>query len=197
MARKPAVTKEQALDFLEQRGLLTKARSEYKDAAYVKRLASDYRRAEEAGKKTSRAAARGHRSTEHVIPNYQAGPLPEGVARDRFSEQYRVSFPETVSDLKTLKTSVDRRRRAKGLPKANPYVLTIYGSSRYKHPKNPTGIYTLQTLSLHVDEPKLQDYLKNHPTMPILEFVNRLWQPVKQEDDWEEIISIAMKVGNQ
>jgi len=197
VARKPAVTKEQALDFLEQRGLLTKARSEYKDAAYVKRIASDYRRAEEAGKKTSRAAARGHRTTEHIVPNYQAGPLPEGVARDRFSEQYRVGLPETVSDLKTLKLSVDRRRRAKGLPKADFYTLTVHGLSKYKHPKNMSGVYTEQTLSLHITTKDLTDALKNHGDMPILDFVNQKWSPVKHEDEWEEIISIAMKVGNQ
>ncbi len=189
-------TREQALDFLAQRGLLTKAREEY-TTAYAKRLASTYRRGEASGKSTSRAAARGHRTTEHVIPNYQAGPLPEGVPRDRFSEQYRVNFPETVSDLKTLKTSVDRRRSAKGLPKADLYTLTIYGSSRYKHAKNTKGIYMLQTLSLHISPKAFAADLKTKADLPILDYINELWQPIKQEDEWEEVISISLKVGNQ
>jgi hypothetical protein len=187
-----AFTRESALDYLASRGLLTKGREDY-TTAYAKRLASSYRKAETSGKRTSRAAARGKAGPEHIVPNKnpEAGPV------DRFAEQYRIGFPETVSDLKSLKLSVDRRRRAKGLPKANPYTLTMHGKSRYKHPANQGGTYTDQTLSMHISASDMQDYLKNHPDMPILDFVNHFWQPMKQSDEWESIISIAMKVGNQ
>src|SRR6202051_4749143 len=95
-------TRESALDYLQQRGLLTKAREQY-TTAYAKRLASSYSKAEASGKKTTRAAARGKAGPEHIVPNYQYGPLRAGEARDRFSEPYRVTFPGTVSDLKPLK----------------------------------------------------------------------------------------------
>jgi len=189
MAQSP-FTRDTALDFLEQRKLLTKPRGEY-TTAYAKRLASSYRKAESTGKKTTRAAARGKAGPEHIIPNKnpEVGPI------DRFAEQYRIGLPETVADLKPLKLSVDRRRRAKGLPKADMYTLTMHGKSRYKHPKNGSGTYTDQTLSMHISRDDLADALKNQPDMPILDFVNQHWSPVKHEDEWEEIISISLKVG--
>ncbi len=190
MAQSP-FTRESALDYLQQRGLLTKARTDY-STAYAKRLASSYRKAESSGRSTTRAAARGKAGPEHIIPNKN----PENGPVDRFAEQYRIGLPETVADLKPLKLSVDRRRRAKGLPKAKVYTLTVHGRSKYKHPKNPTGDYTLQTLSMHITPLELSFYLKNHVDMPILDFVNAFWQPMKHEDEWEDILSIAMKVGN-
>lgn len=191
-------TRESALDYLEQKKLLTKPRDQY-TTAYAKRLASSYSRAESAGKTVSRKQARGKAGPEHIVPNYERGPLPKGEPRDRFSEQYRITFPETVSDLKPLKLVVDRRRRQKGLPKAKLYTLIIFGKVKYKHPKNPEGAYVDQTLAMHISQADLSDYLKNHPNMDIVEFINLFWQPMKRHDeqpDWETIYTIAMKVGN-
>ena len=192
---KTSMTREEAIAYLSSRGLLTKAPESY-STPYVKRLASAYSRAEQKGRSTSRTVARGKAGPEHIVPNYARGPLPEGVPRDRFSEQYKIVFPETVSDLKPLKLSVDRRRKAKGLPKAKIYTLVIYGKTRYKHPKNPSGSYTYQTLAMHISALDLAYYIKEQPDMDIVEFINLFWQPLRTEDEWERIETIAMKVGN-
>lgn len=197
MPQKQVFTRDSAIAYLSKRGLLTKAPGSY-STDYVKRLASQYSRAEQQGKTISRAKARGKAGPEHVVPNYARGPLPEGTPRDRFSEQYRIWFPETVSDLRSLKQAVDRRRKQKGLRPPDTYLLTIFGRVKYKHPKNnPTGAYIEQTLSMHISRLDLNDYLKNHPDMDIVEFINLFWQPLRPEaEEWESIESISMKVGN-
>lgn len=192
---KTSMTREEAITYLSSKGLLTKAPESY-STSYVKRLASAYSRAEQRGRSTTRTAARGKAGPEHIVPNYARGPLPEGEKRDRFSEQYRIAFPETVSDLRPLKLAVDRRRKAKGLTKAKIYTLVIFGKSRYKHPKNKEGGYTYQTLAMHISALDLAYYLKEQPDMDIVEFINLFWQPLRTEDEWESIETIAMKVGN-
>jgi hypothetical protein len=188
-------TREQALDYLQDRGLLTKARDKY-STAYAKRLASSAARAQEEGKGFSRAKARGKAGPEHIVPNYEQRTLQEGEHRDRFSEQYRLVGPTTTSDLRSLKTVVDRRRKAKGLPKATKYLLVIHGKSKYKHPKG-SPVYTEQTLALYVESKELNQAIKEN--QPIVDFVNELWSPLPnsqhQQDEWEEVYSISIKVG--
>jgi len=195
MPSSPKLSREQALDYLAKRGLLTKARESY-TTAYAKRLASAYGRAEKTGRTPSRTAARGKAGPEHLVPNYARGPLRENERRDRFSEQYRISLPETVSDLKPLKLSVDRRRRTLGLGQVNPYTLVVQGLTRYRSPKNPEGELILQTLVMYLSAKDFAYWLKNHGNVPIVDFINRFWSPLKQSEEWEEIISIALKVRN-
>ena len=192
-------TREQALDYLESRGLLTKDRDKY-TTAYAKRLASSAARSQEEGKGFSRAKARGKASPEHIVPNYEFGPLKEGETRDRFSEQYRLSGPTTTSDLRSLKTVVDRRRAAKGLPKATRSLLIIHGKSKYKYAKDTDkveGVYTEQSLALYILAPELNQSIKEN--QDIVEFVNQLWEPLAnshhQQDEWEEVYSISMRVN--
>lgn len=188
-------TREQALDYLSSRGLLTKPRDKY-TTAYAKRLASSAARSQEEGKGFSRAKARGKAGPEHLVPNHQQRTLAEGEHRDRFAEQYRLSGPKTTSDLRSLKTAVDRRRRAKGLPKATKYLFIVHGRSKYKHSRNEAGVYTEQSLALYVQSKELNQAIKEN--QPILDFVNELWTPLAgsqgQQDEWEEVYSIAMKV---
>ncbi len=184
-------TREEALTYLEQRGLLTKARESY-TTAYAKRLASSYSKATSSGRSTSRKAARGKAGPTHIIPKQQLRPLQEGERRDRFSEQYITYGPEVVGDLRSLKLAVDRRRTQKGLAREIVYTMTMTGLTSYK---TISGDYAKQTFSMYISQKELSDYLKNHKEMPVVDFVNIFWQPLKPEEVWESIEHIALNVG--
>lgn len=78
-------TRQSAIEYLAERKLLTKAPEDYKDTAYLKRIASSFKRQEEKGEEPSRKKARGHQSPpiEHLERNKEKHLL----------DQYRIMRP--------------------------------------------------------------------------------------------------------
>jgi hypothetical protein len=194
-------SREQALDYLQSKGLLTKSRSEY-TTAYAKRLASQYKRADAVGKPLTRKEARGKHpgkqeprvrptrykraAAEKVIPEGTMGPLQkhERYSTGKEKEHAIVLAPNVVKDL-------ERPLKYMGYPTKVPgaeWVLLVYGYAR-ESPTNRRKWSASKPVHyrLFVTEENLKYWLKNEPKLPILDFVN-----MYSEYGWTEILSIAV-----
>lgn len=183
MARQ-GFTRQGAIEYLAERGLLTRSPESYKGKQYLQRLAGSFRRQEQEGidistpeaVKEARQEARGHARArvEHLE---KAGHR---------LEQYRIEKPPRrdldMNDLRNLLTRTKKR--------GDKLTLVIHGVVEDSDPSKRAGGPKEETYPFHAKWGKISEYVKDNPNADILKFAEDV-TGLK----WESVESISFAYG--